>query len=332
MKECLSYNDVLLVPQYSSIKSRSEVNLESRLGNKSYTLPIISSPMDTVTDTEMALAMEIAGGLGVVHRYCSIPEQIEKISYEGIRAAAIGVTGDYVDRVASLYNAGIRIFCLDVAHGDHSHMEVAIRRIKDTYGEEVHVMAGNVATKEAYERLSKWGADSVRVGIGGGSICSTRIQTGHGMPTFQSVLDCSQSEYDTTIIADGGITTAGDIVKALAAGADFVILGSLLAGTNETPGEVFKSKKGKEYKVYRGMASKEAQKDWRGSFSSNEGVSTTVDTKGPVAAILDDLANGIRSGLSYSGARTIFELQAKAEFIRQTASGQVESSTHILRR
>jgi len=331
MRECLSYNDVLLVPQYSNIKSRSQVNLESRLSNKTFTLPIISSPMDTVTGTEMALAMEQAGGLGIVHRYCSIPEQIEMISYEGVRAAATGVTGDFTDRAAALYSAGIRIFCLDVAHGDHTHMRGAVERLKDTYGEEVHVMAGNVATREAYERLSEWGADSVRVGIGGGSICSTRIQTGHGMPTFQSVLDCAGSERDTTIIADGGITTAGDIVKALAAGADFVILGSLLAGTNETPGQIFKSKKGKEYKVYRGMASKEAQKDWRGSFSSNEGVSTTVDTKGPVATILDDLANGIRSGLSYSGATTIFELQTKAEFIRQTASGQIESSTHILR-
>ena len=332
MKECLSYDDVLLVPQHSDIKSRAQVNLESRLGNKSFTLPIISSPMDTITGTAMALAMEKAGGLGIIHRYCSIPEQVGMISYEGVRAAAVGVTGDFADRVATLHSAGIRIFCLDVAHGDHVHMEIAIRRLKDTYGEEVHVMAGNVATREAYDRLSKWGADSVRVGIGGGSICSTRIQTGHGMPTFQSVLDCAGSEYDTTIIADGGIKTAGDIVKALAAGADFVILGSLLAGTNETPGQVFKSKKGKEYKVYRGMASKEAQKDWRGSFSSDEGVSTTVDTKGPVERILDDLANGIRSGLSYSGAATIFGLQSKAEFVRQTVSGQVESSTHILRR
>ena len=126
MKECLSYNDVLLVPQYSSIKSRSQVNLESRLSNKTFTLPIISSPMDTVTGTEMALAMEKAGGLGVVHRYCSIPEQIEMISYEGVRAAATGITGDFTDRAAALYSAGIRIFCLDVAHGDHTHMQVAI--------------------------------------------------------------------------------------------------------------------------------------------------------------------------------------------------------------
>ena len=132
MKECLSYNDVLLVPQHSNIKSRTEVNLESRLANKSYTLPIISSPMDTITETGMALAMKKAGGLGIVHRYCSIAEQIEMISYEDIRAAAVGVTGDFVDRVAALYNAGIRIFCLDVAHGDHLHMQIAIERLKNT--------------------------------------------------------------------------------------------------------------------------------------------------------------------------------------------------------
>jgi len=332
MKECLSYDDVLLLPQYSDIKSRTEVNLESRLGNRTFTLPIISSPMDTITGTEMALAMEKAGGLGIVHRYCSISEQIEMISYEGISAAAIGITEDCLDRAAALYSAGVRIFCLDVAHGDHAMMEHKIRRIKEAYGEEVHLMAGNVATREGYERLSKWGADSIRVGIGGGSICSTRTQTGHGMPTFQSVLDCSESECDTTIIADGGIKTGGDIVKALAAGADFVILGSLLAGTDETPGEKFQGKKGKEYKVYRGMASKEAQEDWRGTFSSNEGITTTIGAKGAVTDTLDDLRNSIRSGLSYSGSRTIFGLQGKAEFIRQTPAGQFESSTHILRR
>jgi IMP dehydrogenase len=192
-------------------------------------------------------------------------------------------------------------------------------------------MAGNVATREGYERLSKWGANSIRVGIGGGSICSTRIQTGHGCPTFQSILDCAQSECDTTIIADGGIKTPGDIVKALAAGADFVMLGSLLAGSDETPGELFEGKRGKKYKVYRGMASKEAQKDWRGSHSSNEGVSTTVPHKGPVSSILQDLENGIRSGLSYSGSRTVFGLQFKAQFIKQTSAGQIESSAHIMR-
>ena len=211
-------------------------------------------------------------------------------------------------------------------------MENAIAKIKEEYGEAVHVIAGNVATQEGYERLSDWGADSVRVGVGGGSICSTRIQTGHGVPTFQSVVDCCHSDRDTTIIADGGIKTSGDIVKAFAAGADFVLLGSLLAGTDKTPGEVFESKKGKKYKVYRGMASKEAQEDWRGTFSSNEGISTTVPYKGSVEVVLNDLENGIRSGLSYSGARTILELQTKVQFVKQTLAGQVESSTHILRR
>ena len=332
MRKCLSYDDVLLVPQYSDIKSRSEVNLESRLGSVTFPLPIISSPMDTVTETEMALAMDAVGGLGIIHRYCSIGEQVGLVSYEGVRAAALGVTGDYFERASALYGAGLRIFCLDVAHGDHSLVRDAIEKLREEYGESVHLMAGNVATREAYERLSDWGADSVRVGIGGGSICSTRIQTGHGCPTFQSVWDCSQSDHDTTIVADGGVRTSGDAVKALAAGADFVMLGSLLAGTAETPGELFEGKRGKKYKVYRGMASKEAQKDWRGTHSSNEGISTTVPFKGPAKHVLEDLENGIRSGLSYSGSRTIYGMQFKAQFVRQTGAGQVESSTHILRR
>lgn len=332
MRKCLSYDDVLLVPQYSDIKSRSEVNLENRLGNTSFPLPVISSPMDTITETEMALAMNDAGGLGIIHRYCSIAEQIGFVSYENVRAAAIGVTGDYLERASALYGAGIRIFCLDIAHGDHFLMRDAIENLKKEYGAEIHLMAGNVACRNAYERLSDWGADSVRVGLGGGSICSTRIHTGHGMPVFQSILDCARADLNTTIIADGGIRTAGDIVKALAAGADFVMLGSLLAGTAETPGESFVNKRGKKYKVYRGMASKAAQKDWRGTYSSNEGISTTVACKGSVAGVLEELENGIRSGLSYSGSRTIYGMQFKAQFVKQTGAGQVESSTHILRR
>ena len=332
MRDCLSFDDVLLIPQYSDVKSRTEVNIESRLGTTTFPLPIISSPMDTITETEMALAMDAAGGLGIVHRYCSVAEQVGFVSYEDVRAAAIGVTGDYLERASALHGAGIRIFCLDVAHGDHVLVRDAIEKLKEEYGEAVHLIAGNVASRDGYERLSEWGADSIRVGIGGGSICSTRIQTGHGCPTFQSILDCADSEHDTTIIADGGIRTSGDAVKALAAGADFVMLGSLLAGTTETPGELFEGKRGKKYKVYRGMASKEAQKDWRGTHSSNEGISTTVPFRGSVTDVLEDLENGIRSGLSYSGSRTIYGLQFKAQFIKQTPAGQVESSTHILRR
>ena len=171
----------------------------------------------------------------------------------------------------------------------------------------------------------------MRIGIGGGSICSTRIQTGHGVPTFQSVLDCRDVD-GATIIADGGIRTAGDIVKSLAAGADFVMLGSMLAGTDQSPGDVFQNNEGKKYKVYRGMASVEAQKDWRGEAKSLEGISTTIPYKGSVVDILESLTTNIKSGLSYSGARNIRELQAKARFIAQSSAGQSESNTHILNR
>ena len=192
-------------------------------------------------------------------------------------------------------------------------------------------MAGNVATLAGFNDLADWGANSVRVGIGGGSICSTRVQTGHGVPTLQSVLDCAASDRNAALIADGGIRNSGDIVKALAAGADFVMLGSLLAGTIESPGEAAYSLDGVRTKIYRGMASKEAQINWRGHVSSVEGVSSSVECHGPVSEVMDELARGIRSGLSYSGAETIRSLQAKSRFIRQTAAGKTESSTHILK-
>ena len=193
-------------------------------------------------------------------------------------------------------------------------------------------MAGNVATKTGFEDLANWGADSIRCNIGSGSICSTRIQTGHGMPGLQTIFECFAADItrDVKIIADGGIKNSGDIVKALAAGADFVMVGSLLSGTTQTPGEIIYSSDGTRRKIYRGMASKEAQHDWRGKYSSNEGVSTTVPARGNVEEVLQDLDNGIRSGLSYSGARDILELQMKSEFIIQTPSGQSESKTHIL--
>ena len=170
----------------------------------------------------------------------------------------------------------------------------------------------------------------MRVGVGGGSICSTRLVSGHGVPTLQSIFECAESSKPAKIIADGGLKTSGDVVKALAAGADFVILGSMLAGTHQTPGDVFTRNDGKKYKVYRGMASADAQKDWRGKSSTPEGVSTTISFKGDVLDILKNIKGGISSGLSYSGARNISELQSKSEFIKQTPAGQKESFTHIL--
>ena len=339
MKKALTYDDVLLTPQYSDIESRIQVDIQSELDNNILLhLPIISSPMDTVTEDAMALEMFRAGGLGIVHRYNTIREQLdivdkilqaEKSAHVG---AAIGMVGDFKERALALRSGGVAILCVDVAHGYHSLMERCLKTLKDLFGSWVHIIAGSVATVEGFSKLSEWGADSIRVGIGGGSICSTRLVTGHGVPTLQSIIDCAKSSTDTKIIADGGLRTSGDIVKAFAAGADFVMLGSMLAGTREAPGEIFSSDTGKKYKVYRGMASKDAQRKRSKKISTPEGISTTIPYKGNVAAILQDLEGGIRSGFSYSGARNLQEFRAKSVFVKQTSAGQAEGTTHILRR
>tara|TARA_R110002074_G_scaffold251741_8_gene423394 strand:+ start:5065 stop:6090 length:1026 start_codon:yes stop_codon:yes gene_type:complete len=340
MREALSFDDVLLEPQYSDILSRSEVDISTMMSeghvNVKFRLPVISAPMDTVTEASMALAIGREGGLGIIHRYNSIEDQanlILKAKDQGsFVGAAIGITGDYLERAAELKSSHVDVLCVDVAHGHHASARYALETLRSTFGDSMSIMAGNVATLQAFNDLADWGAHSIRVGIGGGSICSTRIQTGHGIPTFQSVLDCGRSDRSAALIADGGIRTSGDMVKALAAGADFVMVGSLLAGTDEAPGEVMTVLGGEPRKVYRGMASREAQNEWRGRVSSIEGVSHTVPYKGPVAEVLNEMAVGIRSGLSYSGARSIQELQAKARFVRQTSAGAIESSTHIRRR
>ncbi len=388
MKTALSFDDVLLVPGMSKVESRKDVDLSCHLRqdldeDENYTdpgpefrIPIISSPMDTVTGRDMIVAMHEAGGLGVGHRYCSIEEQVEMVKAEvteskeenhmerhkrifldnhfsprkGLQerrstheyqsqlkhilshtsAAALGVTGDYLERAQELVKANCKILCVDVAHGHHISVREALKNLKKKFGQDVILIAGNVATAKAFEDLSRWGADAIRVGIGGGSICSTRIQTGHGVPTLQSIIDCVESSGEAKIIADGGIRNSGDIVKAIAAGADLVMLGSLLAGTDESPGQVFSSAEGKKYKVYRGMASVEAQVDWRGEARSLEGVSTTIPYKGSVKKILKDLEQNIRSGMSYTGAEDLSELYYNSEMIRQTQAGMRESFTHIL--
>ena len=336
----LTYDDVLLVPQYSDIKSRLEINIGNTFQGPHATimldLPIIASPMDTVSESEMGASMWKLGGLAIIHRYNTIERQTTLVDQVIVGAnantgAAIGATGDYLDRARALYDAGTRILCIDVAHGHHVHVKNALHELRKVFSDTVHIMAGNIATKEGYDDLVNWGADSVRCNIGGGSICSTRIQTGHGVPGLQTILDCAKAGRKVPIIADGGIRSSGDIVKALAAGADFVMLGSVLAGTDETPGDVINTRQGK-FKSYRGMASKDAQVEWRGKTASLEGIATTVPAKGPVADVLEELARGIRSGLSYSGARSVRELQRKARFMRQTSSGHTEGTTHILKR
>ena len=342
IKKALTYDDVLLLPQYSDIKSRKDIYIGNLLDDNHWLgMPIISSPMDTVTETDIASLMCSLGGLGIIHRYNTIEEQALLVhetynlllgnQIKPYVGAAVGVTDDFLERATMLCANGAEIICIDVAHGHHSLVKNAIEALKSELDSKIHIMAGNVATLKGFNDLSDWGADSVRCNIGGGSICSTRVQTGHGLPGLQTIMDCAMTDRKAKIIADGGIRSSGDIVKALAAGADFVMIGSLLSGTDEAPGEKIKTTKG-FVKKYRGMASADAQMDWRGRTSSEEGISTHVDYKGPAENILKSLRKGIKSGLSYSGARTIEQFQAKAKFVSQTPAGLSESKTHILSR
>ena len=335
-KEAVTYDDMLMVPQYSDIESRSQIDISSKMGHRTLRIPIIASPMDTVSEEKMAIAMYRAGGMSILHRYNTVDEQaamarkVTQVSdWSGQIGAAIGVTGDYVERTESLIAAGVDVICVDVAHGHHSLVKKALETLRNEYGNDIYIIAGNVCTLEGINDVADWGANAVRCNIGGGSICSTRLVTGHGLPGLQTIFDCARTDRDVKIIADGGIKTSGDIVKALAAGADFVMCGSLLAGTAESPGQIVSLPDGSRVKEYRGMASKDAQLDWRHKSSTPEGVASYIPYKGTVLDILQDLEGGIKSGFSYTGARNLTELQHKVEWSRQTVSGLAESSTHI---
>ena len=333
MKTGITYDDVLLVPQYSDIISRREVDLTTNFGKGiELSLPIIASPMDTVSEADMAGNLNELGGLSIIHRYNTVEEQTAMIASLGKKVlvgAAVGVLDDYMDRSRAAIEAGAKVICIDVAHGHHVLVKRAIQSIRELVGDDIHIMAGNVATLEGFNDLADWGANSIRCNIGGGSICTTRIQTGHGVPGLETIFQCAQSDRDAKIIADGGIKNSGDIVKAFAAGADAIMLGSLLAGTDCSPGTIFKTETGELRKTYRGMASAAAQRDWRGRVSSCEGISSSVPYRGKLADVIKELERGIRSGLSYSGARSIRELQAAAQWMQQSNAGATESTAHI---
>ena len=346
-KEVLSFDDVILEPQYSDLESRKNIDtsIEVFFDDKAlkFKIPIISSPMSTVTEAHMSNAMISQGGLGIIHRYNTIEFQSKLLSYvnhRDYRAAAVGVTADFKERLSELVKNDLNVVCIDIAHGDHILMEKAIEFIRSTYPH-LFVIAGNVATGYAYKRLAYAGAHAVRTSVGSGSICTTRIQTGHGIPTFQAVLDCYQAKHEHImsdhinpapyIIADGGIKNSGDIVKSLAAGADFVMLGSMLSGTRETPGKVI-FQDGKKIKRYNGMASKAAQKNWKGTYNSIEGVTSFVPYKGTTSKVINEIMSNVRSGMSYSGANTLQQLIDSAVFRRQTSSSHVEGNPHIFNR
>lgn len=337
----LTFDDVLLVPRYSEISSRKIPVLKTKITkNFSIDIPVITANMDTVTEAEMANAMASLGGIGSLHRFMTIEDQVLEVlkikNYLNEKklqtpvAASIGVKEEGIKRAHKLVEAGVQIITLDIAHGDSIMMMETLDYMKRHFPH-VDVIAGNVATGEAVCRLIDRGADAIKVGIGPGSMCTTRIITGHGVPQLTAIAMAYEaaSRFDIPIIADGGLKNSGDIVKALAAGASSVMIGSLVSGTIETPGLV---KSG--MKEYRGMASKKAQESWRGELPQGlaaEGESTLIPCKGSVVNIIDELMGGLRSGMTYIGVDTIKAMYETALFIRMTSSGMQESRPHGVR-
>jgi IMP dehydrogenase len=467
MQEGVTFDDVLLVPKRSKIDSRKNVDLSSKLTTDIVlNLPIISAAMDTVTESDMAIALARKGGLGIIHRFCSIEEQVNEvlkvkkaenylieepvcispeISLKEIRGksqeehfqtflvideekrllgliskrdyvleddenklakdlmtpleklivsnkkidfdeakeifkkykiekipivdnerkvlglitfrdfkyslnkkavrdkkgrllagAAIGIRGDYLERASALIQAGVDVLCIDVAHG---HLEKCLRAVSEVKRKftEVPLIAGNIATRQGAEDLKNAGADIIKVGIGPGSACTTRIVAGVGVPQITAIMEARKGAGDLPIIADGGCRNSGDIVKALAAGANAVMLGSMLAGTDEAPGKIF-FVNGRRVKFFRGMASAAAYQDKIKKTKeeneyepSSEGVSYGfVDYKGSVNEILENLEKGIRSGFSYCGASNLEELWQNAEFIKISEKGFKEGLPHSI--
>ncbi len=466
----LTFDDVLLVPKMSPIVSRSQTNLRTKLSrNISLNIPIISANMDTVTESGMAVALAREGGIGIIHRFMTIEDQVDEIlkvkrsesvmieqpytikpdltvaeakramaeySVSGLLVedrgrllgiitrrditfennnklkvselmtkdvitakvgltidqakeilhnkrieklpvvddkrqivglitskdilkmeqypyaskdkkgrllvgAAVGVKGDYLERTEALLEAGADVIVVDIAHGHSENAINTVHMIKKAFPD-CELIAGNVATGEGSRDLIKAGVDAVKVGVGSGSICITRVVTGSGVPQLTAVIDSVKvaRDYDIPIISDGGIRNSGDITKALAAGASSVMIGSLFGGTDESPGKTL-VKNGKMYKMYRGMASfyaslgrkyREAGPQVVDSDDLNdyvpEGVEAMVPYNGSVVEIIRQMAGGLRSGLSYCGAKTIPEMQTNAEFIKITSAGYIESQSH----
>jgi len=330
--EALTYDDVLLVPSYNHYASRREVEtkITDRSNKLSLDLPIMTANMDTITEYQMANFIGEKGGIGFLHRFMSIDENIEQFKKCKTQAViSIGTSDHEIDRAKALQEAGANYFCVDVAHAHAQYVGKTLKNLREVLGKEACLIGGNVATYAGADYLASCGADIIKVGIGGGSVCTTRIKTGFGVPNISAIQECAK--IGRSIIADGGIRTAGDIVKALAFGADFVMIGSMLSGTRPTPGEVLTDESGHKYKNYRGMASREVMEDHRGGvdeWKTAEGVATRVNYKETEEAIIADIIGGLRSGLTYAGAINIGELQRKLNFVKITQAGRIESLPH----
>jgi len=347
----LTYDDVLLLPDASEVVP-SEVDTTTRLTRKiSLRVPLVSSAMDTVTESAMAIAMAKAGGIGIVHRNLPIEDQVKhveavkKADASYLVGAAVGVGDDGFARALAVIKAGVDVVVVDTAHGHHRAVLDAIARIKEAHPE-IQIIGGNVATRAGAQALINAGADAVKVGVGPGSICTTRVVAGVGVPQVTAIMEAHKAcvKADIPLIADGGLQYSGDIAKAIVAGADTVMLGSLLAGCDESPGELVEVQ-GRKFKAYRGMGSLGAMQS-RGeqkSYSKDrymqddvlsedklvpEGIEGKVAYRGSVSATVHQLVGGLRSGMGYAGAATIDDLQKNGHLIQITAAGLQESHPH----
>lgn len=348
-KTSLTYDDIQLVPSYSEVESRTKIELSTKLStNYTIRVPLVASCMDTVCESNMAIKMAELGGVGCIHRFMSIEDQVREVSkvlyvikkttsvedtsrlslnfVSTPIMAAVGANGDYLERALELTNAGANVILIDVAHGHHKFVKDALGQLKQNLPYWVDVIAGNIATQRAAMDLMDWGADGLRVGIGGGSLCSTRVQTGFGVPNISSIQQVVEVA-NVPVMADGGIRSSGDIAKAIAVGADNVMLGSLLAGTKESPGNIIENGDGL-YKRYRGSASRET-KTIHGQVARNvEGESTIVPFKGGVEFVVEGLLDGLRSALSYAGASSLANFWP--EYVVVTQSGVNEARPHLI--
>ena len=343
IKEALTFDDVLLVPRYSSILP-SETNLHIDLGhNLKLKVPFLSSAMDTVTESTMAIAIAQNGGLGIIHRNLSTAEQVnevKKVKKKNLLVgAAVGTSSEDLTRTKSLIDADVDLIVIDTAHGHSDKVVKILSKIKKLSFKKP-ICVGNIATPEAALKLYNEGADILKVGIGPGSICTTRMIAGIGVPQITAVLEVKKrkKKKKVKIISDGGIKFSGDIVKGIAAGADAIMMGSIFAGTDESPGKKYKYKN-KFYKSYRGMGSIGAMSAGSSNryFQKNhkdkskfvpEGVEARVVYKGSVDKILYQLQGGLRSSMGYIGARKIINIRDKAKFIKITKAGFYESMVH----
>lgn len=345
----LSYDDVLLTPKKTSVKSLSQVDTSTELAGLELSIPVTSAAMDTVTEKEFAIEIARLGGLGVVHRFMSPEEQadqVRRIKQNRVKdekaatdengylmaGAAIGLYDE--ERAEKLVGAGVDALVIDIAHGHHQELLNKLEYYSKKYLDTV-LVAGNVATAEAAQDLEKAGADAVKVGIGPGSACTTREMTGVGVPQFTAVKECAKA-VEVDVIADGGIRKPGDLAKAVMAGATAGMMGGMFAGTDEAPGEIVEENN-RKYKKFRGMSSREAaekraekeDRELKLSEKVSEGDADKIKYKGALEEITVELRGGLASSISYCGADNIQEARKNVEFIEITSSTQYRNGSHM---